>query len=347
MMVGENICYPKAIVAGDLSLNGPHFGSSGSLHDGSSQRIWHVCFVDSRSFAAGWHSSILLGQFGVADGDIVVAVGVAVGIDHTTTDQTTDWLVASIECCSAEVDTVGDVDGVGYRCSANVHHDSAVDRIVGSCLVHGHLFGSVYYAAACWSEGPLWHDVQVADLMVLVEHGIAPLSAVPVLLVVAFHFFQAVLAAIFLCDLDRFVGSRIVRGDDWFRMIWLVLLLVCRDQLLHVSLCTVEVRCLCCLLFLASVQKWFDWCLPNDHDAGGWLLGSCAICFSLSSRMQCTGVVNENHRSQSESLRPKSYTKRCFGCSVSVSSTSSEKADSSVLSDCRVAPSSATTVCFP
>ena len=135
------------------------------------------------------------------------------GIDGTTADQTTDWLVASIECCNADVDTIGDVDGVGNRCSANVHHDSAVDRIVGSCLLPGHLFASVCYAVACWSKGALWHDVRVAELKVLLEHGIVPLSAVPVLLVVAFHFFQAVWNAIFLCDLDRFVGSRIVRGD--------------------------------------------------------------------------------------------------------------------------------------
>ena len=140
-----------------------------------------------------------------------------VGTGRTTAGHTTvDWLVDSIECCNVVVDAVGDVDSVGNRCSANVHHDSAVDRIVGSCLVPGHLFGSVCYAAACWSEGDLWHDVLVVDLMVLVEHGIAPLSAVleARVVLVVFHFFQAVLKAIFLCDLDRFVGSRIFLGDD-------------------------------------------------------------------------------------------------------------------------------------
>ena len=144
-----------------------------------------------------------------------------VGTGRTTAGHTTvDWLVDSIECCNVVVDAVGDVDSVGNRCSANVHHDSAVDRIVGSCLVPGHLFGSVRYAVECWSVDALWHGVLEVDLMVLAVHGIAPMSAVPVLLLAVAHFFQVVhffqafSNAIFLCDLDRFVGSRIVRGDD-------------------------------------------------------------------------------------------------------------------------------------
>ena len=156
MMVGENICYPMAIVAGNRSPNRPHFGSSGSVHDSSQHRTPPVCFVDSSNFAAEWYFAILLEQVVVADGDTVVAVGMVVGTGRTTAGHTTvDWLVDSIECCNVVVDAVGDVDSVGNRCSANVHHDSAVDRIVGSCLVPGHLFGSVCYAAACWSEGDL------------------------------------------------------------------------------------------------------------------------------------------------------------------------------------------------
>ena len=53
------------------------------------------------------------------------------GIDGTTAGQTTDWLVASIDCYNVGVDTVGGVDGVGNRCSANER--SA--EIVGSYLV--------------------------------------------------------------------------------------------------------------------------------------------------------------------------------------------------------------------
>ena len=74
-------------------------------------------------------------QAAVADSDAVVAVGVVVGNNHTAADQTIGLLVANIDRCNAEVDSVGGVDSVGNRCSAKVHHDSAVDRIVGSYLV--------------------------------------------------------------------------------------------------------------------------------------------------------------------------------------------------------------------
>ena len=200
-------------VAGDRSLNRPHFGSSGSVHDGSLRRIRLVCYADSSNFSVEWNSSTLAEQVAVAVGDTVVAGGLVVGTVRTTVGHTTvDWLVDSIEDCNAEVDAVGDVDSVGNRCSASVHHDSA-DCIVGSCLVPGHLFGIVCCAAACWSVDAPWHDVLVVDSMVLVEHGIAPLSAVlAARVVLAFHFFiflSAVSNAIFLCDLDRFVGSRI------------------------------------------------------------------------------------------------------------------------------------------
>ena len=117
-------------------------------------------------FAAEWHVSTMAEQVVVVvvGSDIVVAVGVVVGNDHTTIDQTTDLPVPSIVGCNAEVDTVGDVGIGGNRCSANVHHDdSVVDRIVGSCLVPGHVFGSVYYGVECWSVDALWHDVLKVD----------------------------------------------------------------------------------------------------------------------------------------------------------------------------------------
>ena len=191
-----------------------------AVHDGSQQHIRLVCSVDSSVLAAQWHFSMVVELVAGDDSDAVVAVGVVVGNNHTTADQTIGLLVASTGRCNAEVDTVGGVDSVGSRCSANVHHDSAVDRLVGSCLVPGHLFGSVCYAVECWSVDALWHGVMVVDLMVRAVHGIAPMSAVPVLLLAVAHFFQVVhffqafSNAIFLCDLDRFVGSRIVRGDD-------------------------------------------------------------------------------------------------------------------------------------
>ena len=198
-------------MAGDRSLNRRHFGSSGFVHDGSLRRIRLVCYADSSNFAVEWSSSTLGGQVVVAADDTVVAGGMVVGTGRTTAGHTTfDWLVDSIEDCNAEVDDVGDVDSVGNRCSASVHHDSA-DCIVGSCLVPGHLFGIVCCAAACWSVDAPWHDVLVVDSMVLVEHGIAPLSAVlAARVVLTFHFFQAVSNAIFLCDLDRFVSLSVI-----------------------------------------------------------------------------------------------------------------------------------------
>ena len=121
-----------------------HFGSSGSVHGGNQQHIRLVCSVGSTVFAAEWHFSMVVEQVAVDDSGTVVAVGVVVGNDHTTVDQTTDLPVPSLVGCTAEVDTVGDVGIGGNRCSANVHHDSVVDRIVGSYLVPSHLFGSVY-----------------------------------------------------------------------------------------------------------------------------------------------------------------------------------------------------------
>ena len=76
-MVGESRCYPKAIVAADLSLYRLHFGSSGSVHDGSLERTRHVCSVDSSSVSVEWHFSTVLEQV-VAVGNTVVAVAVAV-----------------------------------------------------------------------------------------------------------------------------------------------------------------------------------------------------------------------------------------------------------------------------
>ena len=150
-----------------------------AVHDGSQQHIRLVCSVDSSVLAAGWHFSMVVEQVAVDNSGTVVAGGVVVGNDHTTVDQTTDLPVPNIVGCTAEVDTAGDIGIGGNRCSANVHHDSVVDRIVGSYLVPGHLFGSVYYAVECWSVDALWHDVLKVDLMALVVHGIAPLSAVP------------------------------------------------------------------------------------------------------------------------------------------------------------------------
>ena len=50
MMVGENICYPMAIVAVDLSLYHLHFEANGSGHDGSPEHTQHGCSGDSNSF---------------------------------------------------------------------------------------------------------------------------------------------------------------------------------------------------------------------------------------------------------------------------------------------------------
>ena len=103
---------------------------------------------------------------------------------------------------------------------ANVHHNSVVDRIVGSYLVPGHLFGSVYYAVECWSVGALWHDVLKVDLMALVVHSISPLSAVPEVRAHVFpivqlsQLFQAVWNVISHGDLDRVVRSQIVLCGD-------------------------------------------------------------------------------------------------------------------------------------
>ena len=64
------------------------------------------------------------------------------------------------------------------RCSANVHHDFVVDRIVGSCLVPDHLFCSVCYAVECWSVEALWHDMLKVDEAALAVHGILLLLVV-------------------------------------------------------------------------------------------------------------------------------------------------------------------------
>ena len=75
---------------------------------------------------------------------VVVAVAGDVEIGGTTPVQTTDWPVPRIGGRTVEGDTVGDVGIGGNRCSANVHHDFDIDRIVRSYLVPGHLFGSMY-----------------------------------------------------------------------------------------------------------------------------------------------------------------------------------------------------------
>ena len=224
-MVGESRCYPKAIVAGDLSLYRLHFGSNGSVHDGSLERTRHVCSVDSSSFFVEWHFSTVLEQV-VAAGNTVVAVAVAggevVGHSRTTIDSAVHLPVPSIVGCIAEVDIiVGDVGIIGgSRCSANVHHDFAVDRIVGSCLVPDRLFCSVCYAVECWSVDALWHDVLKVDEVVLSVHGILLLSVVLVVgahvfpLVQIFQFPLAVWNAICHGDLGRVVGSLIVLDGD-------------------------------------------------------------------------------------------------------------------------------------
>ena len=93
-----------------------HFGSSGSVHDGNQQHIRLVCSVDSSVFAAEWHFSMVVEQVAIDDSGTVVAIGVVVGNDHTTVDQTTDSPGPSIVGCT-EVDTVGDVGIGGNRCS--------------------------------------------------------------------------------------------------------------------------------------------------------------------------------------------------------------------------------------
>ena len=62
-----------------------------------------------------------------------------------------------------------------------------------------------------------WHDVLKVDLMALVVHGIAPLSAVPKVHVHVFplvQLFQAVWNVISHGDLDRVVRSQIVLCGD-------------------------------------------------------------------------------------------------------------------------------------
>ena len=329
-LVGENKCFRKGTVAGDLWLYSLHFGSSGSVHDGNQQHIRLVCSVDSSVFAAEWHFSMVVEQVAIDDSGTVVAIGVVVGNDHTTVDQTTDLPVPSIVGCTAEVDTVGDVGIGGNRCSANVHHDSVVDRIVGSYLVPGHLFGSVYYAVECWSVDALWQDVLKVDLMALVVHGIAPLSAVPEVRVHVFplvqlsQLFQAVWNVISHGDLDRVVGSQIVRliqddlarpplGVSWSTCAWESLYSGGTASLLSSLSCLRSCFCSKISLLISSQR-------PRCRFSAVWVL--CLLFFmALKEAMHRRGVWE----SQSESLRPKSYTKRCFGCSMSLRRISSEK----------------------
>ena len=159
---------------------------------GCLERTRHRSFVDSSSFFVEWHSSILLGQVGVAVGDTVVAVAVAVGIAATTAGQTFGWLLPVLSVVMLRlillVALIALIAGV-LPMSTTIRLTVLSVRI--SCLVICSLACVTLRRVGVRAfSGSPWRDVQVAELKVLLEHGIAPLSAVLTLLVVAFHFFR-------------------------------------------------------------------------------------------------------------------------------------------------------------